>query len=272
MSGRGPLPGPFVGRQEELTRLRTKLDEIRAGEPRLVLLEGAAGIGKTAILRRLLAQASDVQLLWSSGAHEEQLVPFGVVEQLAHSIRTPLPTQLDGLGRTPARSPDPLAVGAAFVELLSGVQDGGPVVVVVDDAQWADRPSVLALLFALRRLQSDRVLFLFAVRENELHRLPEGLLRLATDERGAVLRLPGLDVAEVQDLAAAVIDERLSAPLAERLRDHTGGNPLHLEALLRELPLGRLEHSARVPLPSPRSYSMQIVGRLAGCSPRRSGW
>ncbi|HEX6493227.1 MAG TPA: LuxR C-terminal-related transcriptional regulator, partial [Candidatus Dormibacteraeota bacterium] len=165
------------------------------------------------------------------------------------------------------RSPDPLAISAAFVELLSAVQDSGPVVVVVDDAQWADRPSILALLFALRRLQSDRVLFLFAVREGELHRMPEGLLRLADDERGAMLRLSGLDVAEVQDLADAVISERLSLPLAERLREHTGGNPLHLEALLTELPLGRLEQSAHVPLPSPRSYSMQIVGRLAGCPP-----
>ena len=267
MGGRGAPPGPFVGRQDELTRLRTKLDEIRAGEPRLVLVEGAAGIGKTAILRRLLAEAGDVLVLWSSAAHEEQLVPFGVVEQLAYSIRTPLPKQLAALGKTPARSPDPLAIGAAFVELLSGVQDDGPVVVVVDDAQWADRPSILALLFALRRLQSDRVLFLFAVREGELHRLPEGLLRLATDERGAVLSLPGLDVADVQELAAAVISDRLSLPLAERLREHTGGNPLHLEALLKELPLARLEQAAHVPLPSPRSYSMQIVGRLAGCSP-----
>ncbi len=165
------------------------------------------------------------------------------------------------------RNPDPVATGAAFVDLLGNVQAGGPVAVVVDDAQWADRPSLLALLFALRRLQSDRVLCVIAVRENEIHRLPEGLSRLGTDERGAVLRLTGLDVAGVQDLAAAVTGDRLSAPLAEQLRDHTGGNPLHLEALLKELPLERLERSVGVPLPSPRSYSMQMLARLATCSP-----
>src|SRR5205807_10072851 len=139
-----------------------------------------------------------------SGAHEEQLVPYGVVEQLAQSSRTPLPRQLAALGRTSARNPDPVATGAAFVELLGNVQDRGPVAVVVDDAQWADRPSLLALLFALRRLQSDRVLCVIAVRENELHRLPEGMLRLGTDEGGAVLQLTGLDVTAVQDLSAAV--------------------------------------------------------------------
>jgi len=267
VGGRGEPPGPLVGRQQELTVLRAALDQIRAGEPRLVLLEGAAGIGKTALLRRLLAEAVDVQVLWSSGAHEEQLVPYGVVEQLAQSSRTPLPRQLAALGRTAARNPDPVATGAAFVELLGNVQDRGPVAVVVDDAQWADRPSLLALLFALRRLQSDRVLCVIAVRENEVDRLPEGLSRLGTDERGTVLPLSGLDVTGVQDLAAEVTAERLSVPLAQQLRDHTGGNPLHLEALLKELPLERLERSVGVPLPSPRSYSMQMLGRLARCSP-----
>ncbi|TMD09933.1 MAG: ATP-binding protein, partial [Chloroflexi bacterium] len=208
VGGRGEPPGPLVGRQQELTVLRAALDQIRAGEPRLVLLEGAAGIGKTALLRRLLAEAVDVQVLWSSGAHEEQLVPYGVVEQLAQSSRTPLPRQLAALGRTSARNPDPVATGAAFVELLGNVQDRGPVAVVVDDAQWADRPSLLALLFALRRLQSDRVLCVIAVRENEVDRLPEGLSRLGTDERGTVLPLSGLDVTGVQDLAAEVTAER----------------------------------------------------------------
>ena len=266
MGGRGEPPGPLVGRQRELTVLRTALDQSRAGEPRLVLIEGAAGIGKTALLRRLLAEAVDVHVLWSSGAHEEQLVPYGVVEQLAQTSRTPLPKQLATLGKTSARNPDPVGTGAAFVDLLGTVQSRGPVAVVVDDAQWADRPSLLALLFALRRLQSDRVLCVIAVRENEIHQLPEGLSRLGADERGTVLPLAGLDVTGVQDLAEAVTGERLSTALAEQLREHTGGNPLHLEALLKELPLERLERSVGVPLPSPRSYSMQILARLARCS------
>ena len=104
MGGRGEPPGAFVGRQHELGLLRTRLDESRGGEPRLVLVEGAAGVGKTALLRRLLAEAVDVQVLWSSGAHEEQLVPYGVVEQLAQSSRSPLPRQLAALGRTAARN------------------------------------------------------------------------------------------------------------------------------------------------------------------------
>ena len=257
----------FVGRQAELGMLRARFDEVRAGEPRVVLVEGQPGIGKTALLRQFVAETGEARVLRASAAQEESLLPFGVAEQLAGSARVPLPAELATLGRRSERSPEPIAIGGALVELLGSLQRGGPVVMVVDDVQWADRPTLLALLFALRRLHADRVLALIAGREEAKTHIPEGLLRLFGDERGTTIRLHGLDVTELQVLGATLTSRSLPQQLAEHLREHTGGSPLHVRSLLEELPLERLGQASDALLPSPRSFSAQVLRRLADCSP-----
>lgn len=257
----------FVGREEELVLLRTALDEVGAGNPRVVLLEGAPGMGKTALLQRFLADTPGLRVLRAGGEQEEHLLSYGVAEQLARSALVPLGDDLASLGRAASHSPETFTVGAALVDLLGSLAEHGPVAVVVDDAQWADRPSMLALLFALRRLQADRVLALIATRDEDVNDLPQGLLRLVADERGITLRLGGLAATELQELAAGIIAQSLPVELAEQLRDHSGGNPLHFRALLEELPLERLRRATDAPLPSPRSFSVQLLSRLAGCEP-----
>ena len=73
----------------------------------------------------------------------------------------------------------------------------------VDDAHWADRLSLQALIFALRRLAADQVLTVIAVRDDSVADLPESLGRLISGHRGTVLRLRGLDEEDLRDLAAA---------------------------------------------------------------------
>jgi predicted ATPase len=256
----------FIGREAELGVLRARLDEVRAGEPRVILVEGPAGIGKTSLLRRFLAGAPDVRVISGAGAAEEQFLPYGVAEQLARSARIPLTDDLAALGRRSDRSPEPVTVGAAFLDLLGTLQRHGPVVIAVDDVQWADRPTLLALLFVLRRLHADRVLALFAGREEARAHVPEGLVRLVGDERGAAVHLHGLDVSELQALGAALAGTAPATELAEHLHEHTGGSPLHVRSLLEEVPLERLRQVVGAPLPAPRSFSAQVLSRLAGCS------
>mgnify|MGYP001792041644 CR=1 FL=1 len=89
-----------------------------------------------------------------------------------------------------ARDPGfPIWVGAALLELLGSMQtSGGPVLLLVDDAQWADRPSLQALLFALRRLQADRVLTLM-VSPSVSTRCPlAGFQRLVAHRPGGAVR------------------------------------------------------------------------------------
>jgi DNA-binding CsgD family transcriptional regulator len=154
------------------------------------------------------------------------------------------------------------------VELLGTLQKGPPVGLVIDDAQWADRPSLQALVFALRRLDADRILTLISTRDGVLGELLEGLHRLVTNGRGTLLRLAGLDAPAIRELGILMGFEQLSVRSAERIREHTQGSPLHVRALFEELPRDALEQPGDAPLPSPRDFSALVLGRLAGCAPQ----
>ena len=260
-----PVGVPFVGRQAELAQLFRMLEQAHQGRPGLVMVEGSAGIGKTALVRRFLDMAAELCVLWASGAEAEMSLGFGVLDQLAVDTSSSSPTLL-----TPAsqdrRQVDPLAAGAALVDLLGELEHPGPVVLVVDDAHWADKLSLQALTFALRRLRVDRVLAVVLTRDVADPRLPDGLQRLLTDDHTLHLSLGGLDADELRTLSTLVTGvEPLSARAATRLRSHTDGNPLHARALLEQLPAAAFD-DAEVPVPAPRSFALLVLGRLATCA------
>lgn len=274
---------PFVGRQTELGVLHACLADARAGRPRVVLIEGAPGIGKTALLDRLAedaAAADDVVVLRASGDLHEDLLAYGVLGQLARSAgpATPgLPDLPDRSGPAvadpadPADSAplaDPITVGAQWLHRLDAMA-GSVVVMIIDDAMWADRPSLLALVFALRRLVADRVLAVFATRERAAGDLPDSLTRLITGHLGAVLRLSGLDERELRDLATALGVSGVGSTVARRLREGTDGNPLHARALLEEFPVtvwpvNRQDESL---LPAPRPFRHLVRSRYQHSAP-----
>lgn len=262
-----PTQRSFVGRAPELEALAVAAGDVRAGHSRAVLVVGQAGVGKTALLRRFIESAPDLQQIVVCGDEAESGLPYGLVDQLARACPGPGATRLQDLAAMPAT--DPLRMGAALLDLLGGLQAAGPVAVVVDDAQWADGPSLRALSFALRRLSSDVVLGLIAVREADAEALPPGLYRLVA-ERGARLDIGGLSAEELRELALAVGAGRLPMPAAERLRAHTGGSPLHARALFAELPDGALRRQ-EVELPAPRSFAVLVASRLRSCSPEARG-
>jgi DNA-binding CsgD family transcriptional regulator len=264
----GPgLERSFVGRSAEMRSLHAELAQARAGTPRLIIVEGSAGMGKTALVRRFLAEGGDLRALAATGEEVEALLPYGLVEQLIRGCDVPVPERLRGLGVPDSQARDPISVGAGLVELLGSLQRGAPVALVIDDAQWADRPSLQALLFALRRLHADRVLAVISARETASGELLEGLNRLVENGRGTRVRLRGLDSAAVRELAASMGVGQLSHRATERIREHTEGSPLHVQALLEELPVETLERPADVPLPSPRNFGALVLGRLAACEP-----
>jgi AAA ATPase domain len=81
----GRLADVFVGRETELETLSAELGTVRGGLPRVVLIEGPAGIGKTALVDHLLRSESDVRVLRASGDPWEASVPYGVVDQLVRA-------------------------------------------------------------------------------------------------------------------------------------------------------------------------------------------
>lgn len=242
------MRGAFVGRRSELDALKAGAAAAAGGAPTLVVVQAVAGFGKTALLGTFAETLTGWQLLRAAGDEAEARLPFGLLDRL-------------NAGREPHA--DPFAAGAALLQLLGDRQEAGPAAVLVDDAHWADRESLVALAFALRRLHVDRVLTVFALRPEDAGRWPPGLLRLAHDS-GSRIELTGLTGTDVGDLACVLGHERPTRRVAERLVEHTGGSPLHLSALLAEAPPGSLRR-ARDPLPSARSLAVHVRATLDAC-------
>ncbi len=259
----------FVGRREELRLLSAELQTVRTGHPRVVWIEGESGVGKSALLRQFLARpgAPGVRLVRASGEEGEGGLTYGLLGQVFPPAPGIESAGLRLLARRPPPDTDPLALGAELGDWLRGLQSGGsPVVLAVEDLQWCDGPSARALLFALRRLRAERVLALLTVRAGAPVPHADGWRRL-TDEPTFCRRLllTGLSTPEVRELASALQGEAPPVGAAERLREHTGGNPLHLRALLRELPPEVLRQPVGR-LPAPRSLSAAVSAALAGVS------
>jgi DNA-binding CsgD family transcriptional regulator len=221
-----------IGRQFECELLDRLLDAVRAGESRALVLRGEPGIGKTVLLEHLCHRATGFRVARAIGIQSEMELPFAALHQLCAPLldrleRLPSP-QRDALatafGLSQGVAPDRFFLGLAVLRLLSEAADERPLLCLVDDAQWLDRESAQALSIAARRLLAEPVGLVFATRiaGDELTGLREHELR-------------GLDEADARVLLA----EAVSAPIDEQVRDRivkeTGGNPLALTELPREL-------------------------------------
>lgn len=228
----------LYGRDDERAVLDDLLAGAAAGRSGALVITGEPGIGKTALLE-YTASASRARLLRATGAESEAELPFAGLQLLLRPVLGSLDalpdvqaTALRGaLGLAATGVPDRFLVGLAVLSLLSEVAGDGPLVCLVDDAQWLDRESAEALLFVARRLDAEGVVLVVGAREaGRFSGLP-------------ALPLSGLDAAA----AAALLAERdLSPHLRYRLLAEAGGNPL----ALIELPsaLGDTAPSGALPL------------------------
>lgn len=262
MTGMGR--GALVGRDAEVARVRAALDAARAGTPTVLLVVGDAGMGKSSLLAEALGGrgpgGTDV-VLSASGDEAEADLDYGIVEQLRRWF--PSDAGVDPIEPDPDH--DPRRVGAALLRVVDEATLPGALVVVVDDAQWADVASLEALAFGARRLEeADTVAFIVATRPDGVDRLPAGLVALA-EEGGNRLDLLPLDRPAIAWLAEGHYGRPLPAPAVERLWWHTMGNPLHATTLLDDLPYEAMVRPGD--LPAPPSYAGLVLSRLAAATP-----
>ncbi len=228
-----------------------------------MLLAGDAGIGKTRLTAELALRAhSEGAVVLTGRASEETLAPYQpFLEALRHFfLNAPLRllrstsreygSELSRLvPELRRRAPDlpPPVVGEpeseryrlfeAVVGLLSAIAEHAPILLALDDLQWADRPTLLLLRHLARAPDPDRLLILVAFRQTESE--PTGFAGALGDLRheGLVteIELGGLDEGETAELVRQRTGETPSAELARALQEETEGNPLFIEEIVRHL-------------------------------------
>ena len=257
------IPGvvTLLDRDSERELLDRLIEGARAGRSGTLVMRGAPGVGKTALLEYAMAAAADLAVSRGAGVESETELAFAALHQLCAPMlgrldRLPVP-QRDALAITFGLSagpvPDRFLVALATLSLLADAAEERPIVCVVDDAQWLDRASAQALAFVARRLLAESVVILFAAREpgGELRGLPE-------------LVVGGLRDADARELLASVIRWPLDKEVRAQIMAETRGNPLALLELPRGLTPGELAGGLGLPGAQslPRRIEQRFVQRL----------
>jgi tetratricopeptide (TPR) repeat protein len=276
--------GVFVGREREMDELRAGLEDALSGRGRLLLLVGEPGIGKTRTAEELAtyARLRRAQVLWGrcyegegapaywpwvqairSYVHDRDpqalLSEMGSgasdIAQVVSEVRQRLP----GLPEPPPVSPEQarFRLFDAITTFLKNAGGGQPVVLVLDDLHWADKPSLLLLQFLARELRGARLLVIGTYRDVDLrrqHPLSQTLGELAREELAHRIVLRGLgreDVARFVEITAGI---KPPPALVDAVYKETEGNPFFVNEVVRLLVAdGRLERPETV-----RSWSVSI--------------
>jgi class 3 adenylate cyclase len=246
----------LVGRDDELEVLTQAWNDAVDGRRRVVLVSGEPGIGKTRLTREVALVARDHGALVLAGRCDELLArPFGpFVEALRFQARLDVPgewygpnaNELSRLVPELAVRPDAAeALGArsdaegerarlfdAVTAWLRATAASVPVMLVLDDLQWADRETVLLLRHVVRETPNDALCVVGMYRSTDLdrgHPLVALLADLRREGTATAVELEGLPVSSVTEMLQRAAGHRLdpgSAHLATALYEQTDGNPL----------------------------------------------
>ena len=282
--------GRLLGRERELSAIDALLAAPRAGRGAVALVEGPAGIGKSALLAEATrrAQAMGFGVLRATGAELEREFAFGVARQLfAPMIGSGAMAGDDLFEGAAAHAAAPLGLPAAQGEtttptgvvgdpvsaamhglywLTLGLAERAPLLVAVDDAQWADAVSLAFVCYLARRVQDAPVLVLVTARS---------VVGAGRDEPVAQLRaLPGLTVLRPAPLSEPAVAQLIGQSglrgahedFVRACHHASGGNPFLLgellDALRTEGARGSAADAERVARIAPHSITRAVLGRL----------
>jgi DNA-binding CsgD family transcriptional regulator len=260
--------GQLLERSEELARIESALAEARSGRGTFVVIEGPAGMGKTALLAAARTAAADggMRVLRSRGTELERDFAFGVVRQLfepplAEASELERADLLGGAagvaagllglpGAPPADGPPASGVDPSFAVLhglywlCANLTAAGPLCVVVDDTHWADAASLRYLAFLLTRLEELDAALVVARRPREEGTDVELLATVTTDPSADVIRLLPLTRAAVAELVESRLAGVPDPVFVDACLRATRGTPFLMRVLVDALSEGGIAPTA----------------------------
>ena len=293
-SARPPLPAPlehleraaFVGRGSALSALEECWSQAASGGCRLVSVAGESGVGKTRLAAHFAAAAhAEGATVLYGRCDEEGVVPFqpfsealapvlsgargagmaATLGPLAGELARIVPAMEAAVEVPPqAIDGDRYRLFTAVEEAFAAVATSTPVLLVLDDLHWADRPTLALVRHLVRANGGGTLMVLATFRDVETpagHPLAELLTLLRREGVASRIDLTGLGVDDVAELIAQRTSGPADAGLARRLRERTQGNPLFIGELLQAAER-RGEPDALEQLPVPEGVAEAIERRL----------
>ena len=273
------VAGGLLERDEQLGQVRAAIDAARRGAGCVLVVSGPAGVGKTSLLRAATEQARDrgVAVLSARADELERELGHGVTRQLLDRVvaelgdderaallsgAAALAAPVLGLPAAPAPpSTDPeFAARHGLTWLVAGLAERRPLVLALDDVQWADAPALRWLAYLAQRVDELAVVVLLARRSGEASSDDAAFEALCRGARE--IELAPLSRAAVAELVHARTGLTPAEDLVEECLAASGGNPFLLDATLSVLDEEGTP-SLRRPLAGARRVGPAILRRLA---------
>jgi DNA-binding CsgD family transcriptional regulator len=283
---RALAPRGLLERDDELERLLRAVAGAARGDGVLAVVEGEAGIGKTSLLDAVCAEARErgFLVLLARGGELERDFGFGLVRQLFEAVLAaeggagraellegvaaivePIFGRHGDVGALPGQDAS-FAAQHGLYWLAANLSARAPLLLCVDDAQWADPASLRWLVFLARRLEGVPVAVVVAVRSGEANAPAELLEAVRTEASETVVPQPLTETASASVVRAA-LGPSADAMFCRACHETTGGNPFLLSELVSALARGDVEASAagarRVRELGPSAVARSVLLRLS---------
>jgi DNA-binding CsgD family transcriptional regulator len=280
--------GALLERERELATLHEGLERAGAHEGTLLLVEGPAGVGKTELGRETRAAAlrAGMTVVTATGSELEQSYAFGVVRQLLEPVigdvaggdglfaggAQPAARLFDSDERAPASGDGGFQALHSLYWLVVNLADRAPLLVLVDDCQWADTDSLRFLSYLAQRIEGLPIAMVLAGRPGEPDGVAASLWSQIASRPSAVLLQPHpLSSAAATALARDRLGESADETFCRACHEATGGNPLFLSELLRGIEAEGVVPSAaaaaEVQAVGPAAVTRFVLHRLTALGP-----